>query len=156
MECDVIPWNVKLFHGTFNVIPWNVMLFNGTKCYSIERTAWYSTKRSLLLKLKLDIFQEFKIKYYKYIYLDTVSMAVLADLLSYGERAIQCNGYQIGIICYSVIITIIIVCALYCKHQIVYGFSLSQFLWLPEASVSGCGDKPWPASSCTGCLQNTL
>ena len=26
----------------------------------------------------------------------------------------------------------------YCyKHQIVYGFSLSHFLWLPEASVSG-------------------
>ena len=22
------------------------------------------------------------------------------------------------------------------------------FLWLPEASVSGCGDKPWPTSSC--------
>ena len=34
----------------------------------------------------------------------------------------------------------IIVCALYCKHQIVYGFSLSHFLWLPEALVSGCGD----------------
>ena len=33
---------------------------------------------------------------------------------------------------------------MYCKHQIVYGFSLSHFLWLPEALVSGCGDKPWP------------
>ena len=32
---------------------------------------------------------------------------------------------------------------MYCKHQIVYGFSLSHFLWLPEASISGCGDKPW-------------
>ena len=31
--------------------------------------------------------------------------------------------------------TPIIVCALYCKHQIVYEFSLSRFLWLPEASV---------------------
>ena len=50
----------------------------------------------------------------------------------------------------------IIVCVLYCKHQIVYGFSLSHFLWFPEASVSGCGDKPYPASSCTCCLQNTL
>ena len=30
------------------------------------------------------------------------------------------------------------------------------FLWLPEASVSGCGDKPWPPSSCTCCLQNTV
>ena len=28
--------------------------------------------------------------------------------------------------------------------KIVYGFSLSHFLWLPEASVYGCGDKPWP------------
>ena len=28
---------------------------------------------------------------------------------------------------------------------------LSHFLWLPEASVSGCGDKSWPASSST-CL----
>ena len=44
----------------------------------------------------------------------------------------------------------------YCKPQIVHGFSLSHFLWLPEASVSGCGDKPWPASSCTYCVQNTL
>ena len=43
-----------------------------------------------------------------------------------------------------------------CKHQIVYGFSLSHFLWLSEASISVCGDKPWPASSCTWCLQNTL
>ena len=39
---------------------------------------------------------------------------------------------------------------------IVYRFSLSRFLWLPEASVSGCGDKPWPAASCTCCLQNIL
>ena len=52
--------------------------------------------------------------------------------------------------------TPIIVCVLYCKHQIVYGFSLAHFLWLPEASASGCGDKPWPESSCTCCLQNTL
>ena len=29
---------------------------------------------------------------------------------------------------------------LYCKHQIVYGFSISYFLCLPETSVSGCGD----------------
>ena len=43
-----------------------------------------------------------------------------------------------------------------CKHQIVYEFSLANFLWLPEASVSGCGDKPWLAASCTCCLQNTL
>ena len=40
--------------------------------------------------------------------------------------------------------TPIIVCVLYCKHQIVYGFSLSHFLWLPEASVSGCGENPGP------------
>ena len=26
------------------------------------------------------------------------------------------------------------------KHQIVYRFSISYFLCLPEASVSGCGD----------------
>ena len=52
--------------------------------------------------------------------------------------------------------TLIIACVLYCKHQIVYGFSLFHFLWLPEASVSGCGDKSWPAASCTSCLQNTV
>ena len=34
-----------------------------------------------------------------------------------------------------------------CKHQIVYGFSLNHFLWLPEALVSRFGDKPWPASA---------
>ena len=28
----------------------------------------------------------------------------------------------------------------YCKHQMVYGISISYFLCLPEASVSGCGD----------------
>ena len=29
----------------------------------------------------------------------------------------------------------------YCiVHQIVYGFSLANFLCYPEASVSGCGD----------------
>ena len=44
----------------------------------------------------------------------------------------------------------------FCKHQIVYGFSLAYFLWLPEASVSGSGDKPWPAASSASCLQNTL
>ena len=31
-------------------------------------------------------------------------------------------------------------CVLYCKHQIVYGISISYFLCLSEASVSGCGD----------------
>ena len=41
-------------------------------------------------------------------------------------------------------------------NQIVFGFSLSHLLWLPKASVSGCGDKPWPAASCTCRLQNTL
>ena len=30
----------------------------------------------------------------------------------------------------------IIFCELYCKHQMVYGISLSYFLSLPEASVS--------------------
>ena len=30
-------------------------------------------------------------------------------------------------------------CVLYTKHQIVYGISLSYFLCLPDASVSGCG-----------------
>ena len=29
---------------------------------------------------------------------------------------------------------------LYCKHQIVYGISISYFSYLPEVSVSGCGD----------------
>ena len=48
----------------------------------------------------------------------------------------------------------IIACVLYCQHQIVYGFCLSHFLWLPDASVSGYGDKLWPAASCTRCLQN--
>ena len=42
------------------------------------------------------------------------------------------------------------------KHQIVYGIYKSYFLCLPEASVSGCGDKPWPVASYTCCLQNTL
>ena len=49
-----------------------------------------------------------------------------------------------GNICHRNCPTPIIVCALYCKHQIVYGFSLSQFLWLPETSVSGCGANPGP------------
>ena len=31
-------------------------------------------------------------------------------------------------------------CLFYCKHQIVYGISISYILRLPEASVSGCGD----------------
>ena len=30
----------------------------------------------------------------------------------------------------------------YCKYQIVHGNSLSYFLCLPEASVSGCGANP--------------
>ena len=30
-------------------------------------------------------------------------------------------------------------CVLYCKHQTVYGFSLSYFLCLPEALISRCG-----------------
>ena len=52
--------------------------------------------------------------------------------------------------------TPIIACVLYCKHQIIYEFSLSYFSWLPDDSVSGCGVKPWPAASCACCLQNTL
>ena len=42
----------------------------------------------------------------------------------------------------------IMVCVLDCKHQLAYGYSLYNFLWLPEASVSGRGDKPWGAASC--------
>ena len=34
--------------------------------------------------------------------------------------------------------------------------SLSYFLYLPEASVSGSGDKPGPAASCSHCLPTTL
>ena len=42
---------------------------------------------------------------------------------------------------------------LYCKHQIVYRFSIYYFLCFPEASVSGCGDLPGPVASCSHCLQ---
>ena len=38
-------------------------------------------------------------------------------------------------------------CALHCKHQIVHGISLSYFLCLHEASVSGCRDDLTLASS---------
>ena len=34
-----------------------------------------------------------------------------------------------------------IFCVLHCKHQIFYVFSLSNFLCLTEASVSGCGPR---------------
>ena len=37
-------------------------------------------------------------------------------------------------------LTLCYLCVLYYKHQIVYGFSLSSFLCLPEASASGCGE----------------
>ena len=47
-------------------------------------------------------------------------------------------------------------CVLYCKHQIVYGFSISCFLCLPEDSVYGCGDSPGPAASCFRCLQTRV
>ena len=36
---------------------------------------------------------------------------------------------------------------LYCKNQILYGFSITYFLCMPEASVSGRGDRPVPAVS---------
>ena len=45
----------------------------------------------------------------------------------WGQQHFHCN-------CPAVII----VCVLYCEHQIVYGISLSYFLCLPEALVSGC------------------
>ena len=59
----------------------------------------------------------------------------------------RCQGRAMGFVGGGGIITIatalppssFVYC---CKHQIVYGFSLSHFLWLPEASVSECGDKP--------------
>ena len=47
-------------------------------------------------------------------------------------------------------------CVLYCKRQIGYGISISYILCLPEASVSGCGDQPTPAASCSYGLQATL
>ena len=56
-----------------------------------------------------------------------------------------------GNICHHNCPTLIIVCVLYCKHQIVYGIYLSYFLCVPEALVFRWGDKPWPAASCSCC-----
>ena len=46
-------------------------------------------------------------------------------------------------------------CVLYCNHQTVYGISISYFLCLTEATVSGCREYSWPAASCSRCLQTT-
>ena len=70
---------------------------------------------------------------------------------------IRCQGMVIMLFLAVVTALPISFCVLYCKHQnIVYKISISYFLRLPEAPVSGCGAYHGPAASYLYCLQTTL
>ena len=75
-------------------------------------------------------------------------LIILCFISSPAKTTLSGKGYMFcwwwGHIVYRNCPTPIIMC-LYCIHHIVHGITISYFLCLPEASVSGCGENPGTA-----------